>query len=216
MKKLRIISLAIAFHCVLLILSGCGYGSTATSSYGGSATTTSSFSSGPLSKQQVNELETFLNDRSNNGFVGSLLEYERPQDIDLYFVLYDGGGISRNYDELNPDEKQAIHDAPDYSEYSPIFIFKKSDIEVYLQKKAGISLNNVSKGTQGFGYIEKYDLYYLSHNDTNYIHINITEAEINQNGKYVITYSISSIQGSFIVTLNKIDNEYQFVSNVKL
>lgn len=165
-----------------------------------------------LSEQKLGKLQTFLNDPVNNGFVGSLHEYAAPQKIDLRLVLYDGAGIGRQYDELSETEQQAVQNTPNYSDLMPCVVFKVSDIENYLQKKVGISLADVTKGTDGLDYVKEHDLYFLQKTDTNLMSVTVTGATVDKNNRYLVQYT-DTVGNSGNVTLRKAAEGYQFISN---
>ena len=87
-------------------------------------------------------------------------------------------------------------------------------MEAYLQKKAGVSLADVTGGANGLTYVEEYDLYFLQHTDTNYQTIEINNVTTDAVGHHVVTYTVSNTD-TYVVTLARSDDGWQFVSNVQ-
>ncbi|MBO5797914.1 MAG: M56 family metallopeptidase [Clostridia bacterium] len=168
-----------------------------------------------LTEQELTAIETFLNDKANNGLIGSLNLYTGPKDIDLYFALSEGAGIGRFHTELEEAQRQAVVNAPGYTEFAPCLVFKGADIKAYLQTKLGVSLADLSGGTADLDYVEEYDLYFLQHNDYNRSTVDVTKGRINRDGHYVATYYVHEADDLFTVTLRKTAEGYQFFSNVE-
>lgn len=159
-----------------------------------------------LTEAQITEIEAFLNDSANNGFVGSLNQYTSPQEVDLQLALYDGAGISRSYDELSEEEKQVIFRTP-----MTHFVFKEADIEAFLQEKVGVSLSEITVGLEAFDNYEECALYDLQHTDTNYLEVDVTGGQV-EGDRYSVQYT-EPYFGDYVVTLIKTESGYRFFSN---
>ena len=169
-----------------------------------------------LTAQELTELETFLNDKANNGLISSLNLYTRPEEISLYFALSEGAGIGRFHTELEETQRQAVVNAPGYTEFAPCLVFRGADIKAYLQTKLGVSLADLSGGTAELDYVEEYDLYFLQHTDYNGCTVDVTAGEIDKNGHYVVAYTAHEPGKLYVVTLRKTAEGYQFVSNLEV
>ena len=168
-----------------------------------------------LTPGQRDELESFLNDKENNGFV-AWNTYSRPEEVSLSWALYDGAGIGVGSWEWTDEEKQDYMAAVGWEEwYTGATRFKRSDVEALLQKKLGISLSDLTKDIDML-YIEKYDAYYHAHNDTQYQLIEVENGYIG--GDHCVVYYKTRQSESFpyeyrTVILWITEDGYQFACN---
>ncbi len=168
-----------------------------------------------LTPGQRDEIETFLNDKENNGFV-AWNTYSCPEEVSLSWALYDGAGIGVGSWEWTDEEKQDYMAAAGWEEmYASATRFVRADIEVLLQKKLGISLSDLTTDIDML-YIEKYDAYYHAHNDTQYQLIEVENGYIG--GDCCVVYYRTRQSESFpyeyrTVILWITEDGYQFASN---
>ena len=169
---------------------------------------------GTLSKAQLEEIQSFLNDDANNGFVGHN-DYTSADEINLNWVFYDGAGISVGIESFSADEERAVLNAMRADEFfNPPIKIKRADANALLLEKCGLSLQDFRDTLYFFDYVESYDAYYIMHGDTNYSHITVVDGMIDQSYNYVVNYCITdSCKQIFTVTLRKTDKGYQFISN---
>ncbi|MCB7319100.1 YARHG domain-containing protein [Lacrimispora sp. 210928-DFI.3.58] len=121
------------------------------------------FSDGPMTKEELAELEKYLNRGDNYGFL--LSDYDGPQEIDLEEVFYNGAGISR--EGLSEEETGAYLAAAGQSEFmTDLVCLSTGDLDAFLQKKTGCSLGSMRRGLSWL-YLPEYDSYYTEHGDTN-------------------------------------------------
>ena len=93
----------------------------------------------PMTQAQIDAVQTFLNDPTNNGFVGHT--YTSPEKISPQAVFYDGAGVgisgTTNWSE---QEKQAVLAAAGWDAYhNPPLKLPRSEVERVLQEKLGLS-----------------------------------------------------------------------------
>lgn len=172
----------------------------------------------PLSAAQLDEIEAYLNAEENNGFV-SFNHYTRPEEASLDDILYDRTA-GQHHSEWSEAERQAWLDANDFTEdyfVRPVYRFYRTDLEVLIQQKLGISLS-VLENTML--YLEEYDAYYdYSHSDSQRQQVEV-ESGYAEGDLYTVTYKIRS-SDSFDyewcrVVLKPTEDGYQFVSNVEI
>ena len=172
-----------------------------------------------ITDAEKQELQAYLNDVANNGFVSYCHYYTSPEKIDLSTVFYDGAGVgTRVSDTWSEQEHQAVLNAVGINEfYFPVYKVTRAAVEAVVQEKLGISIDDIESDiTDGFHYVEAYDAYYSAHSDSNMNPVTITGGKTDNSGLYIIEYDYSfDTNKKMIVTLRKTDTGYQFVSNVK-
>ncbi len=170
-----------------------------------------------LTQADLKEIEDFLNDVENNGFVGSNC-YTSPSEIELLWVFYDGAGIGLDMAQWAEGEADAVLAAIGWEEFfnSPIKI-PAAAANAYLLEKCGKPLSAFNSGTiQDFHYVESYDAYYTMHGDTNLTYITVLSGEVDgTSGYYIIHYQSQWNDQTFTVVLNKVEKGYQFISNTE-
>lgn len=171
-----------------------------------------------LSETKLNEIETYLNDKENNGFI-SFNHYTRPEEASLDDILYDCTA-GQHHTSWNDAERLAWLDANGFTEdyfVRPVYRFYRADLETLIQQKLGITLSALENDML---YIEEYDAFYdYSHSDSQF-----QQAEVESGyaeGDFCVVYykmrqSESFDYELFRVTLKPTDDSYQFVSNVEI
>ncbi len=171
----------------------------------------------PITDTQKEDIQTFLNDLANNGFVGHT--YTSPEKISPQAVFYDGAGVGiSGTTDWSEQEKQAVLAAAGWDAYhNPPLKLPRSEVERVLQENLGLSPEKLETDlTESFCYVEAYDAYYTMHGDTNYAAVSITAGWVTPDDVYVIEYTSDCFSGSgAVVTLRKTDTGFQFVSNVR-
>ncbi len=107
----------------------------------------------------------------HNQFLSCL--YARPEEIDLFSLLYNGAG--RN-DKMTEGERQqvALLDA-NGQEICPTLKMSTASIDAFLLETTGLTLAQTNRvGLDDFKYLPQYDAYYLSRGDTNYRSVTFT------------------------------------------
>lgn len=172
-----------------------------------------------ITDAEKQEIQAYLNDVANNGFVSYCHYYTSPKEIDLSTVFYDGAGVGAMVsDTWGEQEHQAVLNAVGINEfYIPVYKVTRVAVEAVVQEKLGISIDDVESDiTDGFYYVEAYDAYYQAHSDSNLNPVTITGGKNDGAGLYIIEYDYNfDTNKKMIVTLRKTDTGYQFVSNVK-
>lgn len=168
----------------------------------------------PLTAEQMTEIENFLNEEENNGFISYTNEYAKPEDIDLWLVFYNIGTQSYLWSKEEQDGVLAAGIWDEY--YVSVYKVEKSYADALLRKRTGLSLDDFGGTIPHFHYIEAYDAFYNMHSDTTYDSVWAIDGVIDENGNYVVRYNKSSdVSNLCIVTLRKTDDGYQFISNLE-
>lgn len=169
-----------------------------------------------LSKDELNEIQEFLNKIDNNGFISSNY-YNSPEEIDITKVFYDGAGIKIGLNQWAEGESDAVLSAMNLDEfYTSPFKINYSDADKHLKEKCGLSLENFGNAISYFTFVEAYNAFYTMRSDTNFMTVSVSDGSVDENGILKVNYTSSFIKDSdFTVTLRKTEKGYQFISNIK-
>ena len=170
--------------------------------------------------------EQFFNTADDGGPIGINIHnqflcclYEKPEDIDLFELFYNGDGSHDRTNTLEGVDQTALDAALDMEhQVCPATILTTAQIDAVLTANAGLTLEETNQvGFDHFQYLPDFDVYYHFHGDTNYRgNINISAGT--WNGNLVSLYYEDSLFGDGwkCVTLEKMeDGSYQFRSNQK-
>lgn len=170
-----------------------------------------------LSDEECRELEKFINDTGNYGFLLSV--YEKPQDLDAEQVFFVGAGLELKLP--SQEERDAYLEETGEDDAVNLFGMGAQQISDYLQYKAGVSLDELTR-EPGWVYLEDYDAYYQCHGDeeTNICSFEVTDAAV-QGDFYRVHYRTrryaADLDGWHIpvyeVILKKNGDSYRFCSN---
>lgn len=172
--------------------------------------------SNTLSEEEIVLFNTeFFNGETknmNNMLLSS--EYDQPDEINLFELFYNG--IGGEPGEVSENELSMLtvlcSDAP----YLDIIKITANEMDVFLQKKMGISLEETKKtGLDDFYYLEQYDSYYLIMGDSNFDWCTVTSGTWESNNKLILKYEKEYEGGQWVVALQKTDDGYLFISNRK-
>ena len=173
---------------------------------------------GPLTGEELRYFnQEFFNDGDfniRNQFLTST--YERPEDIDLFQLFYNGAGLPAETDEA---ERQAVVQTG-YGGQDPGVDLTKcpaADLNAVLEENTNLSLSATNRaGLENFAYLPDYDAYYHFHGDTNYWgDVDIVSGE--RDGDLLRLYYEDTFipDGWKCVTLREAPNgEYWFSSNL--
>lgn len=89
--------------------------------------------------------------------------YEKPEDIDLYYMFYLGVGYPGSWNEISEESRQSLVDQGFYPEFD-LQIMPAQKLEEALQETFGIGLAEVTI-PESWGYIEAEDAYCSNHSD---------------------------------------------------
>ena len=171
-----------------------------------------------LTKQELDEFTENLGATKIENNVFLTCEYNKIEDIDLSKILYSGAGIEITGENVNKEYKEVTgEDGLGVS----VIKLKSDDINAFLKEKTGKTFDIKSKLSDKIVYSSKYDAYYVERGDTNLALIECTKGSKTSDGKYVIEGKYKDLRynskdeevKSFIVTLQKNDNGYMFISN---
>ena len=170
-----------------------------------------------LSESECLELEKFINDTGNYGFLLSV--YEKPQDLDAEQVFFEGAGLELRV----PAEEEREAYLEETGEEMAVNLFRLGATQVndYLQYRAGVSMDELSRRPD-WVYLEEYDAYYLCHGDeeTNVCDFEVTDAAV-QGDFYRVHFRVRreapDLDGWHIpvyeVILKKNGDSYRFCAN---
>lgn len=170
-----------------------------------------------ISQEKMEWFENvFFNDDENkivNFFLSS--EYDSVVNIDLGDLFHNGDNGLGGSGEMSDDEKAL---AINHFGLGNLDVSKagKEDMDAVLQKYAGLTLENTNKvGLERLFYVEATNTYYKVVGDTKYKKCDITKGLVNEDGTITLRYcdALSSISDTYEVTLKKVGDSYQFVSN---
>ena len=168
-----------------------------------------------LSAKKLVEIEAFLSDEENNGFV-AFNEYDAPEEVSLPDALYD---IGVRHGDWTEDEIEAYLNATGQTDREEAFlrvIFRhdRAETEALLQKKLGISIT-LTVDNMKMRYIEELDAFFASHTDSGYRPVHPLHGWL-EDGLYVVDYEIGYSGDTGRVTLRPTEDGYQFISNVAI
>lgn len=139
-----------------------------------------------LSDEECGELQEYINDTGNYGFLLSV--YEKPQDLDAEQVFFTGAGLEL----MTPtdEEREAYREKTGKEETVNLFGISAQQATDYLQYKAGVSLDELTHKPDWI-YLEDYDTYYQCHGDeeTNICEYEVTDAAV-QGDYYRVHYRV--------------------------
>lgn len=153
--------------------------------------------------------------------IGSV--FEKPEDIDLYYMFYLGVGYPGSWAEISEGSRQSLIDQGLWPEFD-LQIMPCDKLEAILQSTFGIGLDDVTI-PEGWGYIEAEDAYCSNHSDA-YVPdaFTITDVVESPDGTVQIHYFCESYYSTadddflstvnLILTLQETKDGYQAVSNV--
>ena len=168
-----------------------------------------------LSESEVEVFSTeFFNggtDNMNNMLLSS--EYSRPEEINLFELFYNG--MKGAYAQISEAELVALTELCMDAPYLDIMKVTTEEMDTFLQKNMGIGLEQTQKkGLDSFYYLEEYDSYYLVHGDTNFAWCTVVSGTWIDDNMLEMEYEKEYEEGRWIVTLQKTETGYLFVSNV--
>ena len=139
-----------------------------------------------LSDEECRELQNYINDAGSYGFLLSV--YEKPQDLDAEQVFFTGAGLEL----ITPteEEREAYREITGGAETVNLFGISAQQVTDYLQYKAGVSLDELTRQPDWI-YLEDYDTYYQCHGDeeTNICEFEVTDAAV-QGDYYRVHYRV--------------------------
>ena len=167
-----------------------------------------------ITDEEKTLLSTWASDKGNYGFLFST--YDDPKDANYYEVFYSGADIdSQNkmsYEQIVEDYKKITNNSEVHTD---IIVLKKSDINDFLNKKVGLSIDDIDIWDYVYSYT--YDVYYLQHGDTNYTAFTCTGGTVSTdndgNEIYTATFVPESMPDkTSTATLKKDGSDYKILS----
>lgn len=152
--------------------------------------------------------------KMNNMLLSS--EYVTPEEIDLFELFYNGfyNSVRGSWSQAGEEELALLAELDDAAIYLDVMKVTAEEMEAVLQEKLGLSLEETQKkGLENFYYLEEYDSYYLVHGDTNFDWCTVTSGIRESGDRLTLEYTKEYEGGQWVVTLQKADDGYLFVSN---
>ena len=111
--------------------------------------------------------------------------YNVPQEINLYDLFYDGGGVREAPSQEELEQLGVL--AEDGSQICPTDKFTRADMDAFLLENTGLTLAQTNQvDLDAFDYLPEYDAYYHTHGDTNYRSVTFTSGQ--RRGDYIQLY----------------------------
>lgn len=102
--------------------------------------------------------------------------YNAPQEINLYDLFYDGGGVREAPSQEELEQLGVL--AEDGSQICPTDKFTRADMDAFLLENTGLTLAQTNQvDLDAFDYLPEYDAYYHTHGDTNYRSVTFTSGQ---------------------------------------
>ena len=143
--------------------------------------------------------------------------YNAPQEINLYDLFYDGGGVWEAPSQEELEQLGVL--AEDGSQICPTDKFTRADMDAFLLENTGLTLAQTNQvDLDAFDYLPEYDAYYHTHGDTNYRSVTFTSGQ--RRGDYIQLYWKDFYYGGetneCVTLLDRGDGQYWFVSHLLL
>ena len=121
--------------------------------------------SAPAILTDFSEYEALLDISANPNWLARSLGciYEKPEDIDLYYMFYLGANYPGSWNEISEESRHSLIDQGFYPEFD-LQIMPAEKLEEALQETFGIGLADVTI-PKYWGYIEAEDAYCSNHSD---------------------------------------------------
>lgn len=176
------------------------------------AETSAAINTTDLSTTQLDEINTFLNDPDNLGFVQRT--FDRPQEVNWGEVLTADVTFGVYQSEWSEAEWLALLDAcgGDFTG-SPIR-YPRADVDELFQKRLGLLPTELDTPIRA-PYLEEYDAYYCFFLGIEWVPVSVTGGRI-ENGIYIVDYDFGYYSSPRQVTMRATDDGFQFISNVSI
>lgn len=143
--------------------------------------------------------------------------YNVPQEINLYDLFYNGGGVREAPSQEELEQLGVL--AEDGSQICPTDKFTRADMDAFLLENTGLTLAQTNQvDLDAFDYLPEYDAYYHTHGDTNYRSVTFTSGQ--RRGDYIQLYWKDFYYGGetneCVTLLDRGDGQYWFVSHLLL
>ena len=179
-----------------------------------------------LENDQLLDIEHFLNEVANNGFINQ--EYDDASMIDISEILYYNTYIGNIVDSNSPEYEylvntvfNSIPPTGDIITFDPLHIkvlyFEKTGLDISQNKNPDIQLKYCKTYASSSKISIKEDyIYCYAYSDTHHINVKCLSGNVT-NGIYHILYCNENIpKTQYEVTLKKSGNGYIFIQNKKI
>ena len=140
--------------------------------------------------------------------------YEKPQNIDLYRLFYDGPCLGERVTATEEELRAAYPDLTDEEITTPAYRVTRAEMDEVLLKYTGLTLEETGKvGLDGLPYLKEQDAWYWMHGGTNYPGP-LTLLSGVREGNTVRLYQRESGVIYCLTMEQQSEGEYWFVSNL--
>lgn len=140
--------------------------------------------------------------------------YEKPQDIDLYWLFYDGPCLGERVTATEEELRAAYPDLTEEEITTPAYRVTRAEMDEVLLKYIGLTLEETGKvGLDGLPYLKEQDAWYWMHGGTNYPGP-LTLLSGVREGNTVRLYQRESGVIYCLTLEQQSEGEYWFVSNL--
>jgi len=167
-----------------------------------------------LSEEEIQMFNAGFFNVATNNMNNMLLasEYEKPEEIDLFETFYNGVGTEASL--VSKEEIALLTTLDSQAPYLDIVKITAAEMDAVLQEKLGVELDKMSKiGLENFYYLEPYDSFYIVKGDTNFDWCTVISGNWWSENTVSLEYEKESDNSRWIVTLQKTNSGFQFVSN---
>ena len=164
-----------------------------------------------LTNGELKEIEEYLNQKENNGFVSPYNNYTKPNEINLNTIFYDAFLLEGGNNSLSEDELNAYKATGKYGD-TDIRKVTTEEAKKRFFEKTGETLTNISSRLN-WVYLKQYDAYYTEGGDTGMVDVKCKSGLKNEDGTYEIKINAGNVDET--IKLKKKGNTYLFISNVK-
>lgn len=166
-----------------------------------------------LGKEEITFFTGFIQDNENYGFL--LSEYDKPEDVNLDEVFYNGAGIGES---LPLGEESIYLEAAGYEQVETDCIkLTTENIKEFVRRKLGIEFQDMNRSLEWGVYAAETDSYYFEAGDTNYMRFTCSGG-VREGNTYTLRFIPESgwnewAGGDRETVLVKTENGYHFLSN---
>ena len=140
--------------------------------------------------------------------------YEKPQDIDLYWLFYDGPCLGERVTATEEELRAAYPDLTEEEITTPAYRVTRAEMDEVLLKYTGLTLEETGKvGLDGLPYLKEQDAWYWMHGGINYPGP-LTLLSGVREGNTVRLYQRESGVIYCLTLEQQSEGEYWFVSNL--
>lgn len=205
MNKKQLISLIIIIVVIVLLIIGIGLYKTASEV---------SSTKKDLTKDDLKKFNDILFSVDYNGFVNHT--YDDIDHVNIRMALYDNTNIGK--EPTDPDMMKEMAKSCNLETLpTSTLVYDKAKTEEWYLARTGHNMSENKGPVKKLNYLEKYDIYWHFHSDTNLTTINCISGFIDENSIYHIKYTTNGSDSPIYEVLFENTNKgYRFISNKEI